>query len=107
MRECAVVVGQQEQSFAVEVEPSSRIDILLGDEIRERRRTFAISELAEHAVRACRAGSVLVSSLSHPYKKRPGLPGRFGIKIETDQSTENFCNETGVVPAVMALPSSW
>src|SRR5690606_31681037 len=47
------VVGQQQQAFAVVVEPTGRIDVRDADEFGERaaRRLAAIGELAEHPVR--------------------------------------------------------
>lgn len=48
------VVGQQQQPFAIAVEPPRRIDARHIDELRQRRargRTVHVGELAEHVIR--------------------------------------------------------
>src|SRR5690606_20034591 len=45
------VVGQEQQTLTVLVQPSSRIDVLLMDEFSQRGATIGIGELAQHAIR--------------------------------------------------------
>ncbi len=44
------VVGQQQQTFAILVQPSSRIDVLLPDEVGQRAASVHIGKLTQHPV---------------------------------------------------------
>jgi hypothetical protein len=45
------VVSQNNQTFGIEIQAASRIDIGRANEIRQRRPAFGIGELTENAVR--------------------------------------------------------
>jgi len=45
------VVGQQEEPFAIVIEPAGRVDILVRDELGQGASTIVVAELTEYLVR--------------------------------------------------------